>query len=137
MSLTRPPLIPTTPKKSSNVKAAKSKQPAIVAATPEDDSRAAITTVGCSKRMSVTLEDGVVVIRMPLQTMPTVSSTGKSKLYCTTRGPRRVVQKNKDNTYTPVEIDGGVLKAIASAFVTLAPADGAPNKRTIIKKKKP
>jgi len=127
-----PPLIPTTPKQPiPGRKIPKTK--VLVVPTIESESA---TTGSPTKRMSVTLEDGMVVIRMPLQTTPAISSTGKSKLYCTTRGPRRVVQKTKDNTYMPVEFDGGVLKAIASAFVTLAPANSANNTRTVIKRKK-
>lgn len=135
MAITRPPLIPTTPKKTAETGTTKTKSAVTETNAGKTDDAVDLTTFGCTKKMSVTLEDGAVVIRMPLQKTPTISSTGKSQLYCSTRGPRRVVQKTKDNTYVPVEIDGGVLKAIASAFVTLAPTS-VPNTRTIVKRKK-
>lgn len=70
------------------------------------------------RKLSLTLEDGMIVIRMPVFAAPAPSSSGKSMLYGSTRGPRRVMQE-VDGKLEVAEIGGGKLKAIASAFVTL------------------
>lgn len=71
-----------------------------------------------SRKLSVTLENDMIVIRMPVFAAPTASASGKSMLYGSTRGPKRVMQEI-DGKFEPAVIDGGKLKAIASAFVTL------------------
>jgi len=54
---------------------------------------------------------------MPVFATPTQSASGKSMLYGSTRGPKRVMQE-VDGKMEPATISGGNLKAIASAFVT-------------------
>lgn len=71
------------------------------------------------RKLSLTLEDCMIVIRMPVFVAPAQSASGKSMLYGSTRGPKRVMQE-VDGKLEAVEFDGGKLKAIASAFVTLA-----------------
>lgn len=70
--------------------------------------------------VSATLEDGVIVLRLPLfaETTRKPSSTGKSTLCASTRGPRVVKHVTKTGEVAPVEIDGKPLKVIASAFIT-------------------
>lgn len=70
------------------------------------------------RKLLVTMEDGMIVIRMPFTTAPVASSTGKSMLYGSTRGPKRVMQE-VDGKFEYVTINGGYLKAIASAFVAV------------------
>lgn len=95
----------------------------VVAAQKQEETKAgrpAATTKQADKKrkMSLTLEDGMIVIRLPVFETPTQSASGKSKLYGTTRGPKRVMHEI-DGKLEHVEIDGGYLKATASAYVTL------------------
>lgn len=69
------------------------------------------------RKLNLTLEDGCVVIRIPLATVSRASKSGKTNLYGSTRGPRRVT-KETANGIEPVVIDNGYLKAIASVFVS-------------------
>lgn len=68
-------------------------------------------------KLSTTLEDGMIVIRLPIFEKPVKSASGKSLLLGSTRGPRRVT-RTVDGETQYVEFEGGYLKAIASAFVT-------------------
>jgi fatty acid-binding protein DegV len=69
-----------------------------------------------ANKMRVTLEDNMIVIRLPVFAAPTKSASGKSELYGSTRGPKKVMQE-VDGKLQPVVFNGGNLKAIASAFV--------------------
>lgn len=78
------------------------------------------------QKLSLTLEDGMIVIRMPVAKAPTKSTSGKSLLYGTTRGPRRVLQE-VDGKFEPVMINDRPLKAIASAFAAIEDTTNSKN----------
>jgi hypothetical protein len=84
--------------------------------TPDGKSRG--KNIPHTRKLSLTLEDGMIVIRLPVFAAPTKSASGKSMLYGSTRGPRRVMVE-VDGQLKPAQLGGGQLKAIASAFVTL------------------
>lgn len=66
-----------------------------------------------------TIEDDVIVLRLPLipKANRKPSSTGKSVLCASTRGPRKVHQVVSGDELVLYEIDGKPLKIIASAFI--------------------
>lgn len=70
---------------------------------------------------TATLEDGIIVLRMPLieADKRKASSTGKSILCGNTRGPK-IVRQLVDDEMVPVEIDGENLRVIASAFIPIS-----------------
>lgn len=74
--------------------------------------------------LSATIEGDVLVLRLPLFPAEArrPSTSGKSILCATTRGPKIVRQPGPDGM-VPVEIDGKALRVIASAFI---PAEDKP-----------
>ena len=79
--------------------------------------------------MIATIEGDVIVLRLPLipEADRKPSSTGKSVLCASTRGPRKVHQVVSGDELVLYEIDGKPLKIIASAFIAAeAPVSKTP-----------
>lgn len=82
--------------------------------------RAAKPQKGVRGGISATIEDNMIVLRLPLipEASRKPSSTGKSILCASTRGPRKVYQRTDDADPVIYEVDGKPLRIIASAFIS-------------------
>lgn len=112
MQVTRLDLCPP-PEKSAT---AKTTQPETTRKKMKQTTSKGITRATDNRRkLSMMLEDGCVVIRIPFAEVGKASTSGKTNIYGSTRGPRRVMRETA-NGPEPVIIDNGYLKAIASVF---------------------